>query len=261
MIGNVGTSGEEIVGQIIAGKNYPKFSQYLTTVCGNDFRWIPETGLIYFGPRERALEIIVPYESALIEKVRATVSQDEIEIFSTENLWDLDAFELGEIACVEGNYYNMNALYEYFNKQFSIHDPFYYEVDLQNYGSQQSIIATSKSTIELPANRIKYSLAQLNDDMNNTSKWWLPIKLRTFGITLKEPSYTLPPFVNIQSTGYDTDESSSTNYDYWVDYDDEDVGSQADTEDTDPESREIDYPYEDPDSYSNYEIDSDYDYY
>jgi len=285
---------DETVIPIIASHEYPRFSQYIAAL-EDDFVWDPDVGLLYYGgPREKAEAVIKPHSEKLISQVKSSVSKDDMEIFSNENLWDLDAFELGEIVKIQEQYYNLQALYTYFNKQFSDYDPFYYEeepLDSSSYFrylspedimtmdldsevnsftllssgvNQPTPIDTKKTTIELPGNREPFNLKDLHQIAKSSEDWWLPTSLKEFQIKWhappqqksRFPPFRMPPCLPLIDSESDTESDQYPIYEFW--YDD------SDEESIDSESREIDYPYKDPDASEASDIRSDhgnYDYY
>lgn len=254
----------EIVTPIIASHMYPRLSQHIAAL-EDSFVWDDDLGLLYYGgSHEKGKSIIKPYIEKLVSAVKQTTLKDDVEIFSTENLWDLDAFELGEIVKIQGQYYNIQALYTYFNKQFSDYDPFYYETthveldeedDIENYS-----ICTKKNIIELPGNRQPFNIIELDKIAKSINDWWIPTPLSEFKIKWNKQveqkgvsiASRLSPCMPLRNMYIDLNldinldsDSDTENYRYW-NYD-TDTDNDTDTETIDSDSREIDYPYKDPD--------------
>ena len=259
----------ETVFPIIASIDNPKFSQYIASKL-DDFSYDSDIGLIYHeGTRDQADDRIRPYAEKFKKAVKARTTPEDAEVFSTEKLWDMDAFELGEIAKIDGQYYNLISLYKYFFMQFSMSDPYYYD------DTRDSLLRTATTQINLPATRTPYTLNSLKHVMVSTDDWWgVQVPFKKFNIEFDRltpaprkraplpvavdyiPSYN-PNIYCDPETGLLTSASPRLGEYPDSDYTDYDGLDGSDGESVDSNSREIDYPDADTD---DDEGDDPYDY-
>jgi len=256
---------DETVYRMLAYFNYPRLGQYIASK-DDKFIWDHDLGLYYEGDQTVGIEIVERFTQELVEQVKKTTDKDDIEVFSNESLWELDAFELGQITKIDGYYYNLNELYKYFFTQYDACDPFYNSDD----SVSNSIVRGFSKEIQLPATRKTVSLQEVENMMISSDGWWRPYdkkfridftKLQPVSIkyTALEsdmsdetgdtittyPEYGVRYFIDpitgqectASPVGNYPDDGQYTDYDYWQ-------GRSSEDE----ESCEIDYPDEDSDN-------------